>query len=140
MRRTTRDTLAAFLVGGGIGGGVYWLDGDAGVALVAGVCWAAGLAVTLRIGHLYPAYATGEQWTDKRWTALSAGLVSLAALVGMGATGPATGELRLGLGVLVGGAGLVAYATGTMAVLERTADDSTGAAPSPDASHSTGGD
>lgn len=55
----------------------------------------------------------------------------------MGATDPGTGELRLGLGVLVGGAGLVAYATGTMAVLERTTDDST---PNPDASRSTGSD
>lgn len=140
MRRTTRDTLAALLVGGGIGGGVYALDGTVGLALAAGACWAAGLAVTLRIGHLYPTYATGEQWTDRRWTALSAGLVSLAALVGMGATNPGTGELRLGLGVLVGGAGLVAYATGTMAVLERTTDDPTGATANPDPSRSTDGD
>lgn len=77
MERTTRDTLIAFLVGGGISAvGLYW--GYPSLAVVTGLCWAGGLKLTLRIGHLYPAYATGETWADKRWSMLGVGLVSLA--------------------------------------------------------------
>ncbi|MFB6195500.1 MAG: sterol desaturase [Haloplanus sp.] len=120
MERSTRDTLTTSLVGGGIGAGLYWLGGHVSLALVTGVCWACGLKLTRHIGHRYSAYATGETWADKRWTGLSAGLVTLAALVGVSPLLPISNELRLGLGALVVGAGLVAYTAGTLAVLERT--------------------
>ncbi|MFP4590727.1 MAG: sterol desaturase [Halobacteriales archaeon] len=119
MERTIRDTLIALLIGGGITGGLYWLSGHISLALVTGLCWVCGLKLTLHIGYLYPAYATGDTWTDKRWTGLSVGLVTLAALIGVSPMLPLSSELRLGLGFLVIGAGLVAYSAGTLAVLER---------------------
>jgi predicted membrane channel-forming protein YqfA (hemolysin III family) len=130
MERAIRDTLVALLIGGGISGGLSWLGGHISLAAVTGVCWACGLKLTLRIGHLYPAYATGETWSDKRWTGLSVGLVNLAALVGVSPMLSLSSELRLGLGLLVIGAGLVAYSAGTLAVLERVEDDSGAATPS----------
>ncbi|MDJ1430599.1 sterol desaturase [Halostagnicola sp. A-GB9-2] len=125
MDRTIRNSLISLLAGGGISGGLYWLGGYLSLALVTGLCWACGLKLTFYVGHLYPAYATGETWADKRWTGLSVGLVTLAALVGVSPVLPLVNELRLGLGFLVTGVGLVAYAAGTLAVLERVAGNST---------------
>lgn len=124
MKRTIRDTLIALLIGGGISTGLYWLGGYISLALVTGLCWACGFKLTLRIGHLYPAYATEETWPDKRWTGLGVGLVTLAALIGVGPMLLVSNELRLGLGSLVMGAGLVAYSAGTIAVLERVEGES----------------
>jgi len=124
MERAIRDTLVALLVGGGISGGLYWLSGYISLALVTGVCWACGLKLTLYIGHLYPAYFTGDTWSDKRWTGLGVGLVNLAALIGVSPMLSLSSELFLGLGLLVLGAGLVAYSAGTLAVLERVESDS----------------
>ena len=141
MERTTRYTvpgLLALLVVVGIGGGLYRLTGQLSLALVTGFCWVCGLGLTLHVGRRYPAYATGETWADKRWTGVSVGIVTLAALVGVGPTLPLSSDLRFGLGLLVLGAGLVAYAAGTLAVLERVEDEpnaassSLGATVSPD--------
>ncbi|MGQ3412098.1 sterol desaturase [Natrinema sp. LN54] len=140
MQRARRHTLIALLLGGGIGAGIYWLSGYASLALVAGLCWACGLGLTFRIGRLYPAYATGETWADKRWTGLSVGLVTLAALTGVSPALPISEELRLGLGFLVTGAGVVAYAAGTIAVLERVEDSSTGASSNAGTSYSADDD
>ncbi|WP_254761691.1 sterol desaturase [Natrinema marinum] len=140
MNRSTRDTLIALVAGAGIAGGLYWLGGYASLALVTGLCWACGLKLTLHIGWRYPAYATGETWADKRWTGLSTGLVSLAALVGVSPLLPLASELRLGLGFLVIGAGLVAYAAGTLAVLERVESDSNAPASSPATQYPADGD
>jgi len=138
MERAVRDTLVALLVGGGITGGLYWLSGYISLAVVTGVCWACGLKLTLQIGHLYPAYATGETWSDKRWTGLSVGLVNFAALVGVSPMLSLSSELGLGVGLLVLGVGVVAYSAGTRAVLERVDGDS-GTATHPQSSHSTDG-
>lgn len=140
MGRANRHTLIALFLGGGIGAGLYWLSGYASLALVAGLCWACGLELTFRIGRLYPAYATGETWADKRWTGLSVALVTLAALTGVSPALPIAEELRLGLGVLVTGAGVVAYAAGTIAVLERVEDASAVAPSSAGTSYSADGD
>ena len=140
MKRAVRDTLIALLVGGGLGGGLYWLGGRIGLAVVTGLCWACGLRLTLYIGQLYPTYATGNTWAEKRWTGLGAGLVNLAALIGVSPMLPVSNDLRLGLGFLVGGAGLVAYSAGTLAVLERVESNPNGAASSPEAPHSTDSD
>lgn len=40
-------------------------------------------------------------WADKRWTGLSVGLVTLAALVGVSPTLPIAADLRFGLAFLV---------------------------------------
>jgi hypothetical protein len=123
MRNSIRHALIALLVTVVVAGSLYWTGGHASLAVVAGMCWGAGLAVTLRIGQLYPDFATGDAWTDRRWTGLSVGLVSLAALVGVSPYLPVSATLGLELGALVLGAGLASYAMGTMAVLERTVDD-----------------
>ena len=126
MERTTRYTflgLLAVLAGVGICGVLYRLTGQFGLALVTGLCWACGLGLTFHVGRLYPAYATGETWADKRWTGSSVGIVTLAALVGVSPTLPLSSDVRFGLGLLVLGAGLVAYAAGTLAVLERVEGD-----------------
>ena len=133
MERTTRFALLGalvLLVSGGISGGLYQLTGQLSLALVTGLCWACGLGLTLHVGHLYPDYATGESWADKRWTGVSVGIVTLAALLGVGPTLPLSSDLRLGLGLLVLGAGLVAYAAGTLAVLERVEDEPSAASSS----------
>ncbi|MFQ3293359.1 MAG: hypothetical protein ACI9EZ_000059 [Halobacteriales archaeon] len=130
MRRTSRDALASLLVAVAVVGGLYWIGGHASLAVVAGICWGFGLGVTLRTGHLYPAFATGERWTDQRWTGLSVGLTAMAALIGISPFLPMSAALRLEIGFLVVGVGLVSYAAGTMAVLERTE-----AVPSDPSSH-----
>jgi hypothetical protein len=133
MDRALRDSLLA--VGGGVGvsAGLQWLAGHLSLALVAGLCWATALKLVLHVGDRYPAYATGESWADKRWTGLSTGLVTLAALLGVGPTLPISAELRLGLGVLVLGAGLAAYTAGSLAVLERIGDGDGEEVPTADA-------
>ncbi|AHG00793.1 hypothetical protein HALLA_07925 [Halostagnicola larsenii XH-48] len=125
MERTLRDTLISLFAGGAISGALYWLDGYLSLAIVTGLCWACGLKLTLHIGHLYPAYATGETWADKRWTMLSVGLMTLAALIGVSPALPLSDELRLGFGFLVIGTGLVAYTAGTLAVLEQVDSNAT---------------
>jgi hypothetical protein len=139
MERTTRDSLLALLVGGGLGTvGVYW--GHTSLGVVTGLCWAGGLKLTLRVRQLSQTYATGETWADSRWTGAGIGLVSLAALVGVSPTLPISNELRLGLGLLVLGAGLGAYSAGTLAVLELLADNSAGTPSSGAPPQSTDGD
>jgi hypothetical protein len=125
MEQTTRDTLVAALAGGGVAVGLYWLGGHVGLALVTGVCWGCGLKLTFHVDRLYPAFATGATWGDRRWAGVGIGVVALAALAGVTPTLPVSNEVRLGLGLLVTGAGLTAYAAGTMAVLERVVDGST---------------
>lgn len=137
MNRTTRDTLVASLAGVGIGAGLYWLGGYVVLALATGLCWACGLRLTLYIGHLYPEYATGEAWADKRWSGLGGGAMSLAALVGVSPLLPISSELRIGLGGLVVGTGLVLYAAGSLAVLERVENRSNSTSPTTAPSHPT---
>lgn len=125
MDRPIQDTLISLFVGGTVSGALYLLDGHLSLAIVTGLCWACGLKLTLHIGHLYPAYATGETWADNRWTMLSVGLMTLAALIGVSPALPLSDELRLGFGLLIIGTGLVAYAAGTLAVLERVDGNAT---------------
>jgi len=131
MERPTRDTLAALIVGGITTAGLYyWLGGHGyvGLALVTGLCWGCALKLTLHVGHRYPAYRTGETWTDKRWTGLTGGVVPLVAFTVVNSLHPISYELRIGLVLLVVGAGLVAYSAGGLAILERVED--TSSAPS----------
>jgi len=119
MENRTRNTLLAALVGIAVGAGLFPFVGDALLAAVAAACWAVAVKLVLRVGRLYPAFATGEDWTDRRWSGLGVGVVALAALLGVSPTLPVSAELRLGLGVLVVGAGTAAYTAGTLAVVER---------------------
>jgi len=119
MEPHTRNTLIAVLVGAAVGAGLYAFVGYASLAAVAAVCWAVAVKLVLRVGRLYPAFATGEDWTDSRWTGLGVGVVALAALLGVSPTLPLSPELRFGLGILVLGAGTAAYTAGTLAAVER---------------------
>jgi hypothetical protein len=140
MEPHTRNTLLALLVGALVGAGLYAFAGYASLAAVAAVCWAVAVKLVLRVGRLYPAFATGEDWTDSRWTGLGGGVVSLAALLGVSPTLPLSPELRLGLGILVLGAGTAAYTAGTLAVLERTETSPEPSTPASDGAFSVSED
>lgn len=140
MRRTIRDTLIALPVGGGVCIGLYWVGGYLSLALVTGLCWTCGLTLTLHIKYRYPEYTQGVAWTDKRWRGLGVGLVTLAALIGVNPMLPISDELRLGLGFLVIGAGLVAYAAGTISVLEQVHGNSNTAVSASSTAYSPDGD
>ena len=118
MQRPIRDTLVALLVGGGMTGGLYWLTGHITLAVAAGICWLIGLKLALHSRYLYPAFSAGDTWSSNRWSVLAIGVINFAALLGVSPMLPISDGLRLGLGVLVAGVGLVAYSAGTLAVLE----------------------
>ena len=119
MTRTSLHRLAGIFVAVVVSSGLYWFIGDVALAAVTGLTWGSGLLVTLRIARQHPSHTTGEGWRDKRWTGLSAGLITLAALIGVSPALPISPDLRLGLGFLVIGVGFVGYTAGTMAELER---------------------
>ena len=129
MDRSTRDILITLVVGGGVAAGVYEIAGYPSLAGVTGLCWAGGIALALRLDHLYPAYWTGEGWADRRWRGLAGGTFALAATIGVSPLLPVTNEVRFGLGTLVVGVAFVTHLAGMLAVLERT-DIETGAASS----------
>ena len=122
MTRTSLHRLAGILVTVVVSGGLYWFVDDFALAAVTGLTCGSGLIMTLRIARQYPSHTTGDTWSDKRWTGLSTGLITLAALVGVSPALPISPDLRLGLGLLVIGAGFVGYTAGTMAELERKSE------------------
>ena len=124
MDRSARNILIALVVGGGITGGVYAIAGHPVLAGVTGLCWAGGVALALRVKHLYPAY-----WTGGRWSGLASGTFTLAGTIGVSPMLPVTNEVRFGLGALVIGVAFVTHLAGMLAVLERT-DVETGATSS----------
>ncbi|PSP59347.1 sterol desaturase [Halobacteriales archaeon QH_7_66_36] len=101
MDRSIRDILMTLVTGGGVTSGVYEIAGYLSLAGVTGLCWAVGVALALRIDHLYPAYWTGEGWADRRWRGLAGGTFALAATIGVSPLLPVTNEVRFGLGTLV---------------------------------------
>ncbi len=113
--------LVGILVTLVVTGGLYWFVGHFRLAAVTGLLLGSGLLMTLRMVQ-YPSYKTSNSWKSGRWTALGAGLYTLAAAVGVGPTLPIPTKLRLGLGFLVLGAGFVGYTAGTMAELERNTE------------------
>lgn len=119
MTYTSLHRLAGIFVTVVVSGGLYWFVDDFALAAVTGLTWGSSLIMTLRIARQYPSHTTGDTWSDKRWTGLSTGLITLAALVGVSPALPISPDLRLGLGLLVIGAGFVGYTAGTMAELER---------------------
>jgi predicted anti-sigma-YlaC factor YlaD len=111
---------ASAVVGVFVGVGIYWLINNLGIASATGISWGVSLLLLMfRMSRLYPSHATGTAWCDKRWTGLGTGLVTLAATIGVSPTLQIGTELRLALGFLVIGAGVVGYTTATMAELER---------------------
>lgn len=140
MQRPALNGLLAVLVGTAVGVSSYLFVGYASLAVVSAVCWTAVVWLVGRVGRLYPAYATGERWRDKRWTGLSVGVVTLAALLGVSPTLPLSSDLRLGLGILILGAGLAAYTAGSLAVLERTEAPPTEPPSASDGGYSVGED
>ncbi|WP_246984477.1 sterol desaturase [Halorientalis marina] len=111
--------LATVAVTALVGGGSYWLLGFPSLALFTGLLWGASAGVLVRIYQRYPDRATGTAWRDKRWTGLGIGLVNGAGLLGVSPFLPIPNDLRLGLGLLVIGTGLLGYQTASMAEMER---------------------
>lgn len=135
MQRSVRDALVGLLVTIVVGSGLSLLGGPISLAVVAGLGWGCAIGVTLHIAHRYPSFTTGESWADKRWTGLSVGVAVIGANLTYALTSLSSG-LRLTLAVLVSGVGLVAYAAGTMAVLERTNENKPGSSVTPEPSSS----
>jgi len=102
-----------------VGSGCYWLAGDPVLAAVTGLVWGVGLALSLRAAQQQPSDTDGTDWRSTRWIGLGTGGITLAGLLGVSPSLPISAELRLGLGVLVIGTGLLATATATLAVVER---------------------
>ena len=118
----TVHRLAGVLLAGLVGGGLYWLLNDPGLAAGAGLIWGSALVAGLRIYREYPAHVTGGGWRDGRWTGLYSGVVTFGALIGVSPTLQIGADLRFGLAVLVLGAGTLGYMSGTLAELERVED------------------
>jgi hypothetical protein len=123
MDRVARHRLASLALAALAGGGLYWFAGDLALAAVAGVVWGVALLVTLRTARRFPGSADERGWTGRRWSALGTGVLTLAAVVGVGPTLPVSSELRLGLGVLVAGVGYVGHATGRLTELDRAGEE-----------------
>lgn len=131
MARTLAHRIAALAVGGVIAGGLGWLTGVIELALVTGVCWSVGVGLALRIRRLSPRLSDGDGWADVRWTGLGIALVTLAGLLGVSPALSLSPARQFGLSMLVLGAGLAAFASGTMAELERRPDENRIDAPEP---------
>lgn len=120
------------LLAGVLGGGaVAWVGVGLPLAAVIGLCVATSAFVLGRIYREYPDRATGDSWADKRWTGLSVAVVNAAALVAVQA--PTTDTYPLAAGILIVLVGLVGYASGSMAEMERdrTRDETSDGGPVP---------
>lgn len=102
-----------------IGSGCYWLVGDPVLAAVTGLVWGVGLALTARAARYQPESTGVTNWRSTRWIGLGVAGINLAALIGVSPSLPISAELRLGIGFLIIGTGLLATATATLAVVER---------------------
>ena len=102
-----------------IGSGCYWLVGDPVLAAVTGLVWGVGLALTARAARYQPESTGVTNWRSARWIGLGFAGINLAALIGVSPSLPISAELRLTLGLLIIGTGLLATATATLAENER---------------------
>ena len=102
-----------------IGSGLYWLVGDIVFATVTGLVWGCGLALSIHQYRTDSSISANATWERNRWVGLGVGVINLAALIGVSPTLPVSAELRLGLGILVIGTGLVGFAAASIAHGER---------------------
>ena len=115
-----------------VSSGCYGLAGDPVLAAVSGLVWGVGLALTARSARHHPSSTGVTNWRSARWVGLGTGGITLAAILGVSPSLPISPELRLALGLLIIGTGLLATATATLAEIERT--ESTATADKPAAS------
>ena len=122
-----------WLLGGAIalviGSSCYWLVGDPVLAAVTGVVWGVGLAFTARAAQYHPSSTGVSNWESARWIGLGVAGINLAALIGVSPSLPISAELRLALGLLIIGTGLLATATATLAEKERQGGTATTTEP-----------
>ena len=102
-----------------IGGGLYWLVDDIVFASVTGLVWGSGLALSIHQYRTEPSISADTAWESNRWVGLGVGMINFAALIGVSPSLPVSAELRLGLGILVIGTGLVGFAAASLAQGER---------------------
>ncbi|RJX44270.1 sterol desaturase [Halonotius aquaticus] len=112
-----------------VGSGCYWLVGDPILAAVSGLVWGVGLALTARSARHHPSSTGVTNWRSARWIGLGVAGINLAALIGVSPSLPISAELRLALGLLIIGTGLLATATATLAEVERQGDTATTTEP-----------
>jgi len=108
-----------------VGSGCYGLAGDPVLAAVSGLVWGVGLALTARSARHHPSSTGVTNWRSARWIGLGIGGITLAAMLGVSPSLPIAAELRLALGLLTIGTGLLATATATLAEGERQGDTGT---------------
>jgi hypothetical protein len=99
--------------------GLYWLVDDILFASVTGLVWGCGLALSIHQYRTDSSISADTTWERNRWVGLGVGIINLAALVGVSPSLPISAEVRLGLGVLVIGTGLVGFAAASLAQRER---------------------
>jgi len=120
-----------------VGSGLYWLVGDPVLAVVTGLVWGVGIGLTVRSYRHHAALATGGSWQSSRWIGLGSGGITLAAIIGVSPSLPIAAELRLGLGALVIGTGVLATATATLAEIEREKSTATADEPASSTTETT---
>jgi len=118
MTRTALRWFAALAVGAVTGAATAWAVGALSLAAAVGLCTAAGALLLLQVRREYPDRLTGDTWADKRWTGLSVGVVTFAALVGPVSV-PVGAEYRAVLQLLVVLTGFVGYAAGSLTGMDR---------------------
>ncbi len=108
--------LLALSFGASLGAGSYaWLVADPPLAAGIGLFWALGLGLSIR---RHAIVGRSRDWQTARWSGAFGGLVTLAMTVGLSPTLPVSPELRLALGLFVGGVALTTMNLGMGAGLE----------------------
>ncbi|WP_181686107.1 hypothetical protein [Halorhabdus salina] len=118
MHRALSWTFSA-VIGSAVGGATYaWLVADPMFAVMLGLFWALGIALSLRYLARYT--SPGDDWQTARWSGAAGGLMAGAATLGISPTLPITSDIRLALGLFVLGVFLTALNIGLALGLEPT--------------------
>ncbi|EMA55096.1 MULTISPECIES: hypothetical protein [Halococcus] len=105
MNRFRAWVLAA-VVGIGVGGGTFaWLVSDLTLAFTLALVYTVGTRLLVEYGSTMPGLIYGDDWQAVRWNGAATAFVMIAAFVGVSASLPVSGGLRLALELLVLGVG-----------------------------------
>jgi drug/metabolite transporter (DMT)-like permease len=112
--------LFGVVVGLTVAVGLYeLLVADLALAVVTGVCWGGGVALTLR--HLdSPIGTSSGGWSVARWSGAFAGALTLAGTIGVSPSLHVPPDLRFALSLLVVGFSVLAFNLGGALILDAT--------------------
>jgi hypothetical protein len=65
MTSKSTHRLASVVAGILVGGGIYRLVSDLGIASATGVTWGMSLLLIFPMSRLYPSHTSGTAWRDK---------------------------------------------------------------------------